>query len=199
MVIIPGQRKVIEAMRAGKLPDSMYGKRGKQRSVHNTYFTLPVLFAMLSNHYPSVYQAQYAWILLCLLMAAGAMIRFWFVQRHKGQQRPWAWLVASLCVVSGIVLSTHKPEVAAPKLVTLPEPVWNLVQLKCMSCHQASQASKQVRLDDPTLVISQREAIYQQVVITRQMPFNNATGISEDERQLIANWFAESAQPPTRQ
>lgn len=199
MVIIPGQRKVIEAMRAGKLPDSIYGKRGKQRSVHNTYFTLPVLFAMLSNHYPSVYQAQYAWILLCLLMAAGAMIRFWFVQRHKGQQRPLPWLVASLCVVSGIVLSTHKPEVAAPKLVTLPEPVWNLVQLKCMSCHQASQASKQVRLDDPTLVISQREAIYQQVVITRQMPFNNATGISEDERQLIANWFAESAQPPTRQ
>jgi uncharacterized membrane protein len=186
-------------MRAGKLPDSMHGKRGKQRSVHNTYFTLPVLFAMLSNHYPSVYQAQHAWILLCLLMAAGAIIRLWFVQRHKGQQKPWPWFVASLCLAGGVVLSTHKPEVPAPKLVTLPEPVWNLVQLKCISCHQASQASKQVRLDDPTLVISQREAIYQQVVITRQMPFNNATGITEDERQLIANWFVESAQPPTKQ
>jgi uncharacterized membrane protein len=96
------------------------------------------------------------------------------------------------------MLSGSKPEIEAPKLVTLPQPIWSLVQDKCVSCHQQSNASKQIRLDDPSLVITQRDAIYQQVVITRQMPFNNATGITEDERRLFANWFEESAQPPIR-
>jgi uncharacterized membrane protein len=198
MVIIPGQRKVIEAMRAGKTPDRIHGKRGKQRSVHNTYFTLPVLFAMLSNHYPNVYQAKHPWVLLCLLMGAGAIIRFWFVQRHKAAQKPWPWVLAALLVGLSVMLSGSKPEIEAPKLVTLPQPIWSLVQDKCVSCHQQSNASKQIRLDDPSLVITQRDAIYQQVVITRQMPFNNATGITEDERRLFANWFEESAQPPIR-
>lgn len=199
MVIIPGQRKVIEAMRAGKTVDSIHGKRGKQRSVHNTYFTLPVLFAMLSNHYASLYQAKHAWILLSLMMAAGALIRFWFVLRHKSAQKPWPWIVATLMIGLSVLLSANRTELTAPQVVTLPEPIWSLIQGKCVSCHQQSNASKQVRLDDPSLVISQRDAIYQQVVITRQMPFNNATGISEDERRLIANWFAESVLPPTKQ
>jgi len=197
MVIIPGQRKVIAAMRAGASPDPIHGKRGKQRSVHNTYFTLPVLFAMLSNHWAMLYQHPLNGLLLILMMILGATIRYWFVARHRGNARPWPWLASSAMLLAGIVVALPATRDPLPQAgaVELPSEVRQVVELRCVACHRAGAASKNIRLDEPTLVISQRDAIYQQVVITRQMPFNNATGISDEERALIGRWFAEAGQP----
>ena len=98
-VIIPGQRKMVAAMLKGETPDAIYGKRGKQRSVHNTYFTLPVVFAMLSNHYAMTYTHKYNWLVLVLIMLAGALIRQFFVMRHRGQVL-WYMPVAGLVLVA---------------------------------------------------------------------------------------------------
>jgi len=197
MVIIPGQRKVIAAMRAGQSPDAIHGKRGKQRSVHNTYFTLPVLFAMLSNHAAMLYQHPLNGLLLILMLAMGAIIRYWFVARHRGPQRPWPWLASSAMLLAGIVIAIPVAREPVPQAgaVELPPAVRVVVEQHCVGCHRAGAASKNIRLDEPTLVISQRDAIYQQVVVTRQMPLNNATGISDQERALIGRWFAEAGQP----
>ena len=99
-VIIPGQRKMVAAMLKGETPNAIYGKRGKQRSVHNTYFTLPVVFAMLSNHYAMTYTHKYNWLILVLIMLAGALIRQFFVMRHRGQVL-WYMPVAGLVLVAG--------------------------------------------------------------------------------------------------
>src|SRR5574343_421914 len=106
--IIPGQRKVVAALRAGQPVDPIHGKRGKQRSVHNTYFTLPVLFAMLSNHYSWAYSHSHNWLVLVLIMLAGALIRQFFVARHKtevaGRPAPWGWAAAGAVLLLGVAV-----------------------------------------------------------------------------------------------
>jgi len=106
--IIPGQRKVVAAMKAGQPVDPVHGLRGKQRSVHNTYFTLPVLFAMLSNHYGWAYSHPHNWLVLVLIMLAGALIRQFFVARHKtevaGKPAPWGWAVAGVAVLLAVAV-----------------------------------------------------------------------------------------------
>ena len=121
--IIPGQRKVIASMKAGEPVDPVHGKRGKQRSVHNTYFTLPVLFAMLSNHYSWAYSHPQNWLVLVLIMLAGALIRQFFVARHKtevaGVAAPWHWAVAGVVVLLGVAVwlaPKPMPPVAAPAM-----------------------------------------------------------------------------------
>ncbi|MFZ5528110.1 MAG: urate hydroxylase PuuD [Pseudomonadota bacterium] len=117
--IIPGQRKVIASMKAGQPVDPVHGQRGKQRSVHNTYFTLPVLFAMLSNHYSWAYSHPDNWLVLVLIMLAGALIRQFFVARHKtevaGKPAPWHWAVAGVVLLLGVaVWLAPKPVPPAP-------------------------------------------------------------------------------------
>jgi Predicted membrane protein len=96
-VIIPGQRELVKAKEEGRTPDPKYGAMGRQRSVHNTYFTLPVLFTMISNHYAGLYGHEWNWVLLILISVAGALIRVWFVQRHKGNPIRWCWPAAWPC------------------------------------------------------------------------------------------------------
>ena len=113
--IIPGQRKVVAALKAGQPVDPIHGKRGKQRSVHNTYFTLPVLFAMLSNHYSMTYSFKYNWLVLVMIMAAGVFIRQFFILKHKGKinvARP-AVGVALLAGVAVMIAPQPRPAVAA--------------------------------------------------------------------------------------
>ena len=126
--IIPGQRKVIASMKAGQPVDPVHGQRGKQRSVHNTYFTLPVLFAMLSNHYSWAYSHPDNWLVLVLIMLAGALIRQFFVARHKtevaGKPAPWHWAVAGVVVLLGVaVWLAPKPVPPAPVAAAPVAPV----------------------------------------------------------------------------
>jgi uncharacterized membrane protein len=192
--IIPGQRRVVAAMRAGQTPDPLDGKRGKQRSVHNTYFTLPVLFAMLSNHYSFVYDASNNWLVLVLMMLAGALIRQFFVLKHKGAWKWQYWIVGGALILGVAIALAPRPQPAqaAAQPVSFAQ-VERVVQQRCLLCHAGPAASKGVRLDSPQGIVSHAAAIYQQVVVTKAMPLNNATGMTDAERDEIARWVQQGA------
>ena len=202
--IIPGQRKMVAAIQAGQPVDPVHGKRGKQRSVHNTYFTLPVLFAMLSNHYSFTWSHPHNWVVLVMMMFAGAAIRQFFVLRHGwklGRNRhPLPYALVGVAVILGVIVWLVP---VAPKASSAPArvaPTFAQVQAvmaqRCLSCHGAQVQMKNVRLDSPEAITQQAQAIYQQVVVTRLMPMNNATGITEDERALVGAWFNAGAKGP---
>ena len=206
--IIPGQRKVVAAMKAGEPVDPVHGQRGKQRSVHNTYFTLPVLFAMLSNHYGWAYSHAHNWLVLVLIMLAGALIRQFFVARHKtevaGKPAPWGWAAAGVAVLLGVAVwlapapsKSAAPTVAAETPQQLTAKAQAIIGQRCVMCHNAQIANKGVRLDSPEAIATRAQAIYQQVVALRAMPLNNATQITEDERATLGRWYqATSAAVP---
>ena len=204
--IIPGQRKVIAQLRAGQEPDPIHGMRGKQRSVHNTYFTLPVIVAMLSNHYGWLYQGKNNWLVLVLLMLAGALIRHSFVARHKahvlGKRTPWEHAVAGTVVLAAVVvwLAPAPPSAAqlaaAQAMAARPAgyaEVRAVVDQKCVMCHNATLQNKNVALHTPELLKQNAQAVYQQAAVLKLMPLNNATQITEAERELIKRWFESGA------
>jgi uncharacterized membrane protein len=204
--IIPGQRKVIAQLRAGQNPDPIHGQRGKQRSVHNTYFTLPVIVAMLSNHYGWLYQGPNNWIVLVLLMLAGALIRHSFVARHKahvlGRRTPWEHAIGGTAVLVGLALWLAPPppsaaQVAAAKAMA-DKPasyaaVRSVLDQRCAMCHNAAVQQKNVALHTPELLKQHAQGVYQQAVVLKLMPLNNATQITDAERELIKRWFASGA------
>jgi uncharacterized membrane protein len=204
--IIPGQRKVVAAMTSGEKYDAMalaiHGKRGKQRSVHNTYFTLPVIFAMLSNHYSFLYTHPQRWLILFVMMFAGALIRQFFVQRHGyhlGRARnPWPFAAVGVVLILAVIaaMAPWGAKDAAPKAQVTPA---TFVQVKlvidkhCLSCHGEQVQMKNVRLDTSQSIKLHAQNVYQQVSVTQQMPMNNATGITPEERQLVASWYLAGA------
>ena len=200
--IIPGQRKVVASLRAGETPDPVHGRRGKQRSVHNTYFTLPVLIAMISNHYGWLYQGPNNWLVLVLLMLAGALIRHSFVARHKahvlGKRTPWEHAVAGTLLLLGLAIWLAPPppsaaaQAAAAKPVTFAE-VKTVIDQRCVMCHNAQLQNKNIALHTPELIQQHAQAVYQQTSVLKLMPMNNATQITEDERVLIRRWFEAGA------
>ena len=204
-IIIPGQRKVVAAMMAGQPVAAIHGRRGKQRSVHNTYFTLPVLVAMLSNHYGWLYQGRSNWLVLAVLMLAGALIRHFFVVRHKahvkGVQPPWGYALAGGALIVALVVwlapaprpSQARAAVIAPP--TLAE-VKAVVDQRCVLCHNAQVQQKNVALHSADLIGQHALGIYQQVAVLKLMPLNNATQITQTERDLIKAWYEGSAKSP---
>ena len=192
--IIPGQRKVVASMKAGQTPDPIHGKIGKQRSVHNTYFTLPVLFSMLSNHYSMTYAHAYNWLILIIIMAASMPIRQFFILKHKGVWNWWYPTVGSamLLGVAVAIAPAPQPMGAAAEAPTLAS-IKPIVAQRCVMCHNAQIANKQIRLDSDADLIAHSQLIYQQVLVTRSMPMNNSTGMLEEERLALGRW-AKSAQ-----
>ena len=211
--IIPGQKKVIESIKAGQPVDPIHGMRGKQRSVHNTYFTLPVLFAMLSGHYSFTYNHPQNWLVLILMMFAGAAIRQFFVMRHgfklgrNANPLPYAWV--GVAVIVGVIVSL-KPEPSVPPAPPTPQAtsrtgntavsgppefvaVAKVLEQRCLMCHGAQVQMKNVRFDTPDQLKLHAQNIYQQAVVTKVMPMNNSTGITEEERLSIKTWFEAGA------
>ncbi|MDO5288060.1 MAG: urate hydroxylase PuuD [Pseudomonadota bacterium] len=200
--IIPGQRKVVAAMTSGQPYDpealAIHGKRGKQRSVHNTYFTLPVLIAMLSNHYSFLYSHPQRWLVLFVLMLAGALIRQFFVQRHGWHHgraaNPWPYAAAGVVMLLGLMLWLRPAP--APVAAAAPAPavadyaaLRPVIEQRCVTCHGAAVQMKNLRLDSQALVEQNAQQIYQQVVVSRIMPLSNSTQMTEAERALVARWF----------
>jgi uncharacterized membrane protein len=198
--IIPGQRTMVADMKAGRPVDAIHGIRGKQRSVHNTYFTLPVLFAMLSNHYSFTYAHPQNWLILIGMMFAGAAIRQFFVMRHgyKLGRNPHPWKYAAVGVVVLLALivwlrpAPTAPAAAAPATVGYAQ-LQPVVAQRCVMCHGEALQSKGVRLDSADELKKNAQMVYQQVVVQKLMPMNNATGLTEDERALFAQWFKAGA------
>jgi uncharacterized membrane protein len=202
--IIPGQRKVVAQIKAGEPVDPIHGWRGKQRSVHNTYFTLPVIVAMLSNHYGWLTQGEHNWIVLVLLMLAGALIRYSFVARHKanveGRRTPWEHAVVGTLAIVGLVvwLAPAPPQAGARAAVVTAAPagyaqVRAVIDHRCGICHGETAPQKGVSLQTPELLRQHAQQVYQQAVVLRQMPFNNATGMTDDERALLKRWYESGA------
>ena len=207
--IIPGQRKVVAAIQAGEPVDPVHGQRGKQRSVHNTYFTLPVLFAMLSNHAGWAHSHPHNWLVLVLVMLAGALIRQFFVARHKtelaGARAPWGWAASGVALLLAVAvwmapaplpLQPQRPQPVAETPEQTFARVQTVVEQRCVLCHNAQLANKGVRLDSPEAIRQHAQAIHQQVVVLKAMPMNNATQITEDERALLARWHTQIASTP---
>jgi uncharacterized membrane protein len=197
-VIIPGQRRMVEAMRAGREPDPRDGLVGKQRSVHNTYFTLPVVFTMISNHYATVFGHRWSWLVLVLLTVAGALVRVWFVMRHKGRAPAWVWAAGVLFFVGAAALLIPKLDTHTA-VVPFAE-IKPVLDLRCLSCHAEKpsfqglpEAPKGVKLDTPQRVRAQALQIHQQAVLSKAMPPGNLTGMTDEERALLDRWYRSGA------
>ena len=198
--IIPGQRKVIAQMKAGQPVDPAHGRRAKQRSVHNTWFTLPVLAAMLSNHYAFLHAATGNWIVLVGVMAAGALIRTSFVARHRalvlGKRVPWEYAGLGCALLVGLAVWLAPAPVAtkasAPAAPSFAQ-VQAIVKERCSLCHNAQLANKGVRLDAPDQILAHAAQMYQQAVVLKAMPLNNATQITDAERAVLKQWYEAGA------
>jgi uncharacterized membrane protein len=194
-VIIPGQKQMVAAAERGEAPDPEPGVRAKQRSVHNTYFTLPVLFVMTSNHYAMVYSHPYNWLILTGIALAGALIRVYFVARHKGSASPLPAVVAVVLLLAIAAAIAPRAPVTNDIAVSIDE-VRSIVEARCNSCHSAQPdhpafpaAPLGIMFDSEAQIVSDAERIYQQTVVTRAMPIGNLTGITEDERRILGAWY----------
>jgi uncharacterized membrane protein len=201
-VIIPGQQELVKAKAAGREPDPLYGIRGKQRSIHNNYLTLPVLFAMLSNHFPFLYATSQSWLVLIAMMGLAAWLRHFFNLRHQGRV---VWAIPASFAVGVVVLAV----VLYPR--TTPSSATNVtfaqaqavIKQRCVPCHSATptqqgfaEAPMGVKFDTPDEILARAQQINQQAVVMKTMPMGNLTGITQEERDLLGAWVQEGAPGP---
>jgi uncharacterized membrane protein len=196
--IIPGQKRMVADIRAGREPDPKPGIIGKQRSVHNTYFTLPVLFAMISNHYPMTYSHPRGWAVLCVVMLAGVLIRQYFVLRHKAAAGPLLPALAVAMLAGLAVAIAPKPAVTSVDRIDFAK-VKTVIDARCVGCHAArptqagfTQPPKGILLENAEQ-IGQNAAKVAETVGNRYMPIGNLTQMTDEERGVIASWFAQGA------
>ncbi|HEU4852972.1 MAG TPA: urate hydroxylase PuuD [Telluria sp.] len=203
MLIIPGQRKMVEAMRAGGQPDPIHGIKAKQRSVHNNYFTLPVLFIMISNHFAMTYRHPHAWAVLGTIMLAGVLIRHFFNLRHKGRVE-WKYPAAGVALLAAlaVALAPKPPQAAAKRDDTRTQfaQVRQIIEQRCASCHAAhptqagfAAAPLGVMLESPEQIAQNAQRIYQQTVQLKAMPLANLTNMTDAERAQLAAWYEAGA------
>jgi uncharacterized membrane protein len=203
--IIPGQKRVVAQMRVGQTPDAEPGIIGKQRSVHNTYFTLPVLFIMISNHYPMTYSHEHGWLVLIFIMLAGVLIRQYFVMRHGHKASPalpatavvllfaMIWYLSPQAIESGAANQTSKAQMA------------QIIESRCVACHarQPTQpgftaAPLGIVLESSAEILNHAERIAF-TVQTKYMPIGNLTGMTDQERASVASWYAQNPAAVDRQ
>jgi uncharacterized membrane protein len=194
-VIIPGQRRMVDAAALGKPPNPEDGIKAKQRSVHNTYFTLPVLFVMTSNHYALTFAHEYNWAILVAISVAGALIRVYFVARHKGKTSPVPIIVAGLILLLVAAAIAPRSRAATTTTVTLSM-IRPIIESRCTTCHSQNPthiafpaAPSGVVLDTDEQIDVEALRIHQQTVVLQAMPIGNLTQISDEERALIDAWY----------
>ncbi|MEO5934012.1 MAG: urate hydroxylase PuuD, partial [Duganella sp.] len=203
MLIIPGQRKMVEAMSAGRMPDPVHGQKAKQRSVHNNYFTLPVLFIMISNHYAMTYRHDHAWLVLAFIMAAGVFIRHFFNLRHKGRVE-WRYPAIGIALLAGVAvaIAPARPVAVAPAADPAAEfaKVQAILAHRCATCHAErptqpgfAAAPLGVMLENAAEIHQNAEKIYKQTVQLKAMPLANLTQMTDAERAQIAAWYEAGA------
>jgi uncharacterized membrane protein len=200
VLIIPNQRKTVAALRAGDKPDPIWGKQAKTRSVHNNYLTLPVVFLMVSNHFPLLVTSSWGWLMVAIVLALGLVIRHFFNREHAGKGRPWwTWAVAAAGMFAVFWLSTLDSEEMLSSLPPAPEfeVVEEIVLTRCVACHGdyvgwegMLVAPKGVKLDTPERIRQHAGLIERFAVRATAMPPGNITEMTGDERRLLAAWLA---------
>lgn len=196
MIIIPNQRKVVAALIAGQTPDPNLGKQAKQRSLHNNYLTLPVVFAMLVSHQPLAFATEYNWAIFALVLVIGGIVRHFFNTMHGGKGMLWwCWAVAAAAMIGIIVLSlSGRTQVAGLQPST--DSVASIIENRCAMCHAAepvwdgiATAPKNVVLDSEAAINHNARLIYLQAGVSRAMPPGNVTGMEDAERATLVAWF----------
>ena len=201
-VIIPGQRRMVAEMQAGEPGNPLWGARAKHPTVHNTYFTLPVLFCMISNHYATTYSARHAWLVLLAISLGGVLVRLFFVLKHKEAPRWWI-LALALLIFAAVAWALRPAPVTGPAAgaaVPTYASVKKIIDERCAVCHAAQPtfqgfpaAPKGVMLDTAERVVAQATLVHQQTVLSKAMPIGNITNMTDDERAVIDAWFRAGA------
>jgi uncharacterized membrane protein len=200
VIIIPNQKKVVAALIAGREPEARLGDEGKQRSVHNNYLTLPVVFLMISNHYPLLFATRYNWVIVAIVLAIGPVIRHFFNSRHEGKGSPWwTWGVAAAGMIAIAWLSAAGPRERSSTTPSAPSfaAAVDVVTSRCSMCHAAepvwagfTTAPKAVHLDTPERIAVHARLIDINAVRSNAMPPGNVTEMTVEERALLASWLA---------
>lgn len=200
--IIPGQREMVSAMAQGREPNPVAGQNGALRSLHNNYLTLPVLFIMVSNHYPHTYGHAWDWAILAALSLISASVRHWFNLRGRGELNTWILPVAAMAMI-GLALVTAPRTAPATTVEVGPVSFARaqaIVQVRCAVCHADKptfpgneKAPKDFKLDTPERIRSAAERIRTQAVATQIMPLANLTNMTEQERAELGRWIADGA------
>ena len=194
--IMPAQRELVRAIEAGEKPDVRPAQFAKLRSTHNNYFTLPLIFIMISNHYPMTYGHEHAWLILALISFNAAFVRHYFNLKHQGQNKPWI-LVAGLVFLFGIIgYMLPKPVNMNDELITDNQVVEISIQ-RCASCHAAkptqagfAAAPGGILLETLDELLVNKPRILQ-AVQSNYMPLANMTNMTEDERTKMIRWASE--------
>ena len=199
VIVIPYQKKTVAAMIAGKEPDPVWGELGKQRSVHNNYLTLPVIFLMIANHYPLMFATRFNWVIVAIVLAIGPAIRHFFNSRHEGKGSPWwTWGVAAAGMLAVAWLSGLGPRDAGARASKIDvKAAENTVLARCSMCHMEGPVwpgvhspPKGVLLDNPENIRRHAHLIEINAVRSHAMPPGNVTEITGEERRLLAAWIA---------
>lgn len=217
LIIIPNQKIVVADLKQGKEPNPEFGRIGKLRSTHNNYLTLPVIFLMLSNHYPLAFASEYNWIICSLIFLMGVTIRHYFNTIHARKGHPnWTWAVTAMLFIAIMWLSALKPPIGDAfelsntqttddptshvELVGFDE-VDEIIQIRCAACHnrqpvwdQILWAPKTVLLETEQQIIDNADRIFLHSVMTTSMPPSNATFMTVEERQTLMQWYAQIPQ-----
>ena len=203
MIIIPGQKKVVASLLANETPNPIHGAIAKQRSLHNNYLTLPVIFIMISNHYPLIYATKYSWIIISIILIIGALIRHFFNIKHTGAKPPY-WVCVPIIILGSIIFyisDLGKPKLnniknTATLIELIPEKTMvsaqEIIVSKCSMCHakeplweNMKNAPKLVNLETSTDIINNIDNIYRQSVLSYAMPPGNISFLEDNERSLI--------------
>ena len=201
-VIIPAQQEMVQAMAAGRAPDAARGRAAAMRSLHNNYLTLPVLFTMISNHYPATYGNAWAWVILVILFVIGVLARHWFNLRNAGRRNVWM-LPAAIAALVILAVSTA-PKVGGSSTGVSESGSFAEVRVviaqRCAPCHSSAptfpgvaSAPAGVAFDTPDQIQARAARILERVVTTRTMPLGDLTGITDQERALLGLWIRSGA------
>jgi uncharacterized membrane protein len=198
-VIIPNQKKTVDAMTKGQEPDARFGEEGAQRSLHNNYFTLPVLFIMVSNHYPMTFGHEWNWAILAAISLIGAGVRHWFNLHGMGRKNVWLLPATAVATVALALVSSPRSSAEYQGEVTFAM-TRTIIEQRCITCHSATPTSELydaapqgVMFDTPEQIGNMAARINTQVVVTQAMPLSNLTGITEEERAIIGAWYRQGA------
>ena len=196
-VIIPSQKAMVNAAKKGELPDAQKGKNALFRSITNNYFTLPVLFVMVSNHFPSTFGNKYQWIVLAVISIGAAGIKHWLNLREQNKLSLWILPVSVILLLAAAYVSAPQPSNSKCRDISFDE-VNSIIQQRCISCHSYkptdnvyTAAPNGVRYDTPQEIVVKKDLIMQRVVLTNTMPQNNKTNMTPEERDVIRCWIEQ--------
>lgn len=199
-VIIPSQKAMVRAARKGQMPDPSIGKHALMRSIHNNYFTLPVLFVMVSNHFPSTFGYESPWLILMIFSLGAAGVKHYLNLREAGKYSVWVLPVSVIILLGAAFLSAPEPNTGECKDIVTSADIMPIIQNRCTSCHGSKPTDdvytsppNGVVYETPADIIKLKDKIMQRVVVTKTMPPNNKTNLTEAERDVIRCWIEQGA------